>query len=349
MKQTKCLLLLFLVILGACQKEIDVPDDGFWIKGNPADYNFNTAGLDSAIQNAAALSDFYALLVIRDGHLIVEKYYDGHTSSSLFELRSITKNVTSALTGIALADGLISDVDVPLKKYYPGQINGAKDSIRLRDMLNMASGLEWDEDQEINPITENKVPNTVEYLLSRKLTSTPGTVFNYNTLSTHVAGDILYKVTGRHLSQYAAQKLFEPLNIQTYQWQRDPEGRNWGGFGLQLRARDMAKFGLLYLNNGLWDGAQLVPEAWVQAAASPQIQVSGSSVTGYSYQWWTSSGLSSAIYYGSGYGGQGLFIVPEKNLIVIAFQGHTGSANESTQRWNDMVTKVFIPIFQAAL
>ena len=347
MKQTKWLLLLILVFIAACKKEEVLPDDGFWITGNPADYNFNTAALDSAIQNATALSDFYALLVIRDERLIVEKYYDGHTSSSLFQLRSITKNVTSALTGIALAEGSIPDVDVRLKEYYPGQISGSKDSIRLRDMLNMASGLEWDEDQEINAITENKVSNSVEYLLARNLATAPGTVFNYNSLSTHVVGDIIYKQTGSQLNQFAEQKLFEPLSIQAYQWQRDPEGRNWGGFGLQLRARDMAKFGLLYLNNGLWEGRQVVPQAWVQASASPQIQTSGS-VTGYSYQWWTSTGLSSDIYYGSGYGGQGLFIVPEKNLIVIAFQRHNGSADASTQRWNDMVSKVFIPVFKAA-
>ncbi len=348
MKQAQCLLLLLFVVLAACKKDETLPDDGFWVEGNPADYHFNTAALDSAIQNAAALSDFYALLVIRDERLIVEKYYDGHTSSSLFHLRSITKNVTSALTGIALAEGSIPNADVRLTEYYPGKISGAKDSIRLRDMLNMASGLEWDEDQEINPITENKVSNSVEYLLSRNLASTPGAVFNYNSLSTHVVGDIIYKQTGRQLSQYAEQKLFGPLNIQAYQWQRDPEGRNWGGFGLQLRARDMAKFGLLYLNNGLWDGSRIVPEAWVQASASPQIQVSGSAVTGYSHQWWTSTGLSSDIYYGSGYGGQGLFIVPEKNLIVIAFQRHNGSADAGNQRWSDLVSKVFIPVFNAA-
>ncbi|MBK8967494.1 MAG: serine hydrolase [Saprospiraceae bacterium] len=348
MKQTRCLLLLLLVVIAACKKDEVFTDDGFWIAGNPADYNFNTAALDSAIQNAAALSEFYALLVVRDGHLVVEKYYDGHTSNSLFQLRSITKNVTSALTGIALADGSIPDADVRLKEYYPGIINGAKDSIRLRDILNMASGLEWDEDQEINPVTENKVSNSVEYLLARNLAAPPGTVFNYNSLSTHVAGDILHRETGRHLGQYAEQNLFEPLNIRVYQWQRDPEGRNWGGFGLQLRARDMAKFGLLYLNKGLWEGIQIVPEAWVQTSASPQIQVSGSSVTGYSYQWWTSSGLSSAIFYGSGYGGQGIFIVPEKNLIVIAFQRHDGSPDASNQRWNNLVSKVFIPIFKAA-
>ncbi|MCB9329720.1 MAG: serine hydrolase [Lewinellaceae bacterium] len=349
MIRPKFLLLLCLVLFCTCKKEEIVFDDSFWVAGSPDDYNFNTTALDSAIQNAAALSDFYALLVVRDGHLIVEKYYDGHTSSSLFQLRSITKNVTSALTGIALEEGLIPGVDVRLKEFYPGLISGGKDSIRLRDMLNMTSGLEWDEDQEINPITENKIPNSVEYLLSRDLSSTPSAEFNYNSLSTHVVGDILSKKTGQQLSQYAETKLFEPLNIRTYAWQRDPEGRNWGGFGLQLRARDMAKFGLLYLNDGLWDGAQVVPENWVQAAVIPQIQVPNSSVTGYSYQWWTSSGLSSAIYYGSGYGGQGLFIVPDKKLIVIAFQRHNGSANESSQRWNNMVAKVFIPIYQAAL
>ncbi len=341
------LLFLTLLIVSGCKKEQIFIDDNFWVEEDPALHGFDVKALDSVLQNAANLPNFYALLVIRNQKLVAEEYYKGKNANDLFHLRSITKNFTSALSGIAIQEGLLDSADMPIKKYFPAFIHGDKEAITIRHLLNMASGLEWDENEEIIDLIEHKIPKPVEYLLAKDLSEQPATRFNYNSLSPHVVAHIITKETNQSLHAYAKEKLFDPLGIKRFEWQKDPQGADWGGFGLQLTARDLAKFGQLYLNGGVWEGQQVVPQEWVQESANQQIGISGTT-SGYSFQWWISRGLGAPIYYGQGFGGQALMLVPEKNLMVVAFQEYFVMNDQHTQQWRNFVEKVFVPIINAA-
>jgi CubicO group peptidase (beta-lactamase class C family) len=148
----------------------------------------------------------------------------------------------------------------------------------------------------------------------------PGETFVYNTGGSHLLSVILTEVTGQDTAEYAEEKLFEPLGIEPGRWQRSPQGETNGGFGLELRARDMAKLGYLYLNLGRWDGEQIVPEDYVRASTTWQ---SAGDATGgwaaYGYQWWvTATAAGYPAYFALGYGGQHIFVVPDLDLVVVA-------------------------------
>lgn len=348
----KSTLLLFLLFLLGCQKTEPASDQHqssstFWEREDPSKHGFNLSSLENTISNAAGLPNFYALLVVRNGKLVVEEYFRGKNGNDLFHLRSITKNFTSAITGKAIEEGYLTNTGLSVKDYYPNQVTGEKEQITVHDLLNMTSGLEWNENQEIIPLINNEVSNPITYYLSKDLVQTPGTAFNYCSLSAHVVANIIETSAKVSFETYTKQKLFEPLGIRQYDWEKDPDGKVWGGFGLQLRARDLAKFGLLYLNKGLWENEQLISKEWVNTAATKQINI-GTSGNGYSYQWWHSNSFDNLVYYGSGYGGQALFIVPNKKMVVVGFHEYFVQGDEASKQWRNFVDKVFKPIYEAA-
>ena len=311
----------------SCQKE-NIPTDNFWVKEDPTLHGLHQDSLDLALQQATNLPNLYALLVIKNGKLIVEEYYNDKNQNSLFHLRSITKNITSSLTGIAIEDGMLDSLDQSIKSYFPN-ISIEKEVITIRHLLNMTSGLTWNEDLEIIDLIEHQIPNSINAILARDLQETPGLVFNYNSLGAHIIGEVIAKTANQNFRTYAQNKLFEPLGIERFQWEEDSEGRVWGGFGLQLTGRDLAKFGQLYLNNGIWEGENILAPNWIQLSSTQQIATGTN--TGYSLQWWIAQNLSSPVYYGSGYGGQTLMIIPEKNMAVIGLQNHLVSFEENAK------------------
>lgn len=338
---------LFLSLL-SCRKDDSAPLDAYWQKEDPALHGFQPDSLQLARTNAAGLTNLYALLVVRHNKLVVEDYFHGKGPNDLLHLRSITKTITSALAGIALEAGALPGIDTSIKPFYPDLISGAKDSITLRHLLNMSSGLSWDEETEVVDLIENRITDPVRTLLSRNLSDPPGAAFNYNSVSPHVVAQMLAKLTQQTLLAYAEDRLFAPLSITRKNWERDPQGAEWGGFGLQLTARDLAKFGQLYLNGGAWEGRQIVPPDWVAQSAIKQIQPGTANSAGYSFQWWTSTSLGTPIFYGQGFGGQGLFLIPEKDLLIVALQDPFVSFDQSARQWNDLVGKVFYPVYRAA-
>jgi CubicO group peptidase (beta-lactamase class C family) len=345
MKSFSFLFIFCVALSTSCQKDIVIEDD-YWTVEDPANLGFDEEGLKTALDNAKELPNFYSLLVIRNNKIAVEEYYNGKDANDLFHLRSITKNISSALVGISLEEGLIESVDSSLINYYPELITGEKEAITIRNMLNMSSGLDWVEDDEIVAVLNNLVQDPIPYTLSKELVEIPGSTFNYNSLSPHVVTNIISENSGKALRQYAIDKLLGPLGISQFVWPQDPNGEEWGGLGMQLKARDLAKFGQLYLNGGSWEGNQIVPESWVTESSQSQIQTF-SETSGYSYQWYTSTNLDVPIYFGQGFGGQSLILVPNKNLMILAFQKFDVGFPQAEDQWNDFITEVFTPIYQS--
>lgn len=347
-------LFLVLILFTNCQKNnldttslapaVTSPMVEFWQKDSPAAHGFSEPALATVVQEANKLNNFYALLIIRNQKLLVEEYFEGWSEATLFELRSITKNITSALTGIAIKKEWLTSVDDPIYPYFPDLEMGDKQQITFRHLLNMSSGLSWDEDNNVLGLIQQQIHEPVNFILSQPLITTPGSTFSYNSLSPHVVAQVLIEAQKKTLATLVKEEIFDTLGIQQYTWSNDPKGANWGGFGLKLRAKDIAKFGQLYLNEGKWEGTQLIPVDWIQQSSKKQINSTNS---GYSFQWWVSLKSETPLYYGQGYGGQGLFIFPEKDLIIVAFQEAWVPATQSNQQWKDFREKVFTPILMA--
>jgi CubicO group peptidase (beta-lactamase class C family) len=187
----------------------------------------------------------------------------------------------------------------------------------------MTSGLEWDEWSEPydSPLNSHYqmwfASDSVQYILDSPMAYDPGEVWTYNSGATNLLGAIVAEVTGTSLFDYAVEKLFTPLGISSSDvfMPQDSQGRYWASGGAEMLPRDMAKFGYLYLNNGTWDGEQIIPTEWVDQSADTLVDFNDFS--GYSYQWWTYPTDIVNVYSAQGFRGQYIFVIPELDMVVV--------------------------------
>ena len=299
-----------------------------WKTSIPEKQGMDSAKLliaDEFIQNR--LPDAYSLLVVKNGYLVFEKYYSWGSREKYAAVHSVTKSFTSALIGIALDKGYLNSVDQKLVDFFPEYITDESDpmkkEISIRHLLTMSAGFKWN---DWGPSMRKWLyfsPNWVKSAIQLPQENNPGEVFNYNSSTSHLLSAILSKSTETSTLDFAKQFLFEPLGIQSAYWHEDQQGYNIGGFGLGLSARDLAKFGFLYLNNGYWDGQSIVSEYWVKESTDQQIQAFRHPIYGtfgYGYQWWAGhferDGQILSSYAARGWGQQTLMVIPEFELVI---------------------------------
>jgi CubicO group peptidase (beta-lactamase class C family) len=274
----------------------------------------------------------HSMLIFRHNRLVHEAYFQGYERDDLQILFSITKSVTSALIGIAIDQALIDGVDQPLVSLISDYARYAKDNrfaeIKLRDVLMMASGLEWQEigvpycDPQNSQYQQVRTDDWIKAVVELPVVDDPGTRWVYNTGSTHVLSAVIKNATGMYADEFADEVLFAPLGITEYAWNKDPNGYPCTGGthgGLRLRARDLAKFGYVFMNEGMWDTTQVISPEWVKESTTPVIDALAMSRMGY--LWW-SSGFTQwskkvDFIYAAGYGGQSLHLVPDLDLMVM--------------------------------
>lgn len=266
-----------------------------------------------------------SVVVVRHGYIVFEKYpgllYDKDTIHPVY---SCTKSVVGALIGIALKEGFINSLQHKVVDYFSERtiqnLDSRKKSMTLEHLLAMTGGMEWNEWQY--PYTDPRndwikalySSDTVQYVLDLPMAVQPGVTWNYNGGYSYLLSAILTKTTKDNTLDFARKYLFEPLGISELNWNRDRHGIYDGAGGLSLTPRDMAKFGLLYLHNGKWDGKQIVPADFVAESVKTQHILSG--VTGYGYEsWWT--GLLDGFYYAAGIYGQRIYVVPDLDLVIV--------------------------------
>jgi CubicO group peptidase (beta-lactamase class C family) len=311
-------------------------------------------GVDSAIV-ASMVEEFkgrnlHSFVLIRDGYLLAEGYNQNVTADSLQPMYSVTKSVTSAITGMLLGERILTGVDQKLKEFFPQvQRDTAKANISLDQVLSMKSGLEWDNKGERSSNEMADSPNWLQYVLERPVTEQPGTVFKYNNGNAHLMSGVLQTALGVPISLYARSKLFGPLGITNMSWGLDPQGVTIGAWSLQLTTRDMAKFGLLYLHNGQWDNKEIVPKSWVEQSVQQRVAENYADGTrgGYGYFWWlkpvTHTGnamLDHDVFYAAGSGGQRIFIVPNLNLVMAV----TGNNQKEDYMPESMLVKAVLAV-----
>jgi CubicO group peptidase (beta-lactamase class C family) len=289
----------------------------------------------------------HSIVIARYGKLVFDEYFAGYTHPTIGSnpinytretvhvLSSATKSYTSALLGIAISHGFIQDVNQKVFDFFPelASLNiGQKSDMTIEHMITMSPGLHWDQitypilDERNDIALMQRAADPWEMYLSRPLDTVPGEAFLYSEGSLNVVGEIIKRASGIRLDQFAEQYLFTPLGINQHWWYlvKPSIGFIWASGDLRQRPRDMAKFGQLYLQEGLWQGEQLIPTEWVEAAArqhftfTPPFWSLEWGMVGYSYAWWPkSSDYGPGAFAASGWGGQDIIVLPAFDLVAV--------------------------------
>ena len=329
------LAILSLLGLGGCSdsnttEELETVDytplarDG-WEVSTPAAQGLDPALVAEVYLDAEDLERLFGLLVVKDGYLIAEKYFNEGAVGQKARIQSATKSVVSALVGIALDQGCLTSVGQKMLDSFPevaGQITDPrKEQITIRQMLQMRAGYPWEETHEDlwAGLLSGHYPRLVEEF---PLTADPGTEFQYSNLTSNWLGIIVDRACGMHLKPYAEEHLFSPLGMEAGEWGTDWDGHNNGCGDLHLTARDMAKFGLLYLNDGEWEGNQIIPADWVHKSLRTYSEDAWDNIgrfrdIGYGYQWWSATAGDQQVNFAWGHGGQLIVLVDALDMVVV--------------------------------
>ena len=308
--------------LSACSDAVGDTDLQFCtepLESTPSSEGIDPVALDQIYRQAEQMPDLLSLLVVRHDLLVCEAYFRGYDATEAFNVKSVSKSILSAVVGIAIEEGHIPSLDTPIAgyfpEYYPDQVDDArKESITVRHLLNMTGGWQWG---EAAPVFADWAfsSNWNDFLLALPLSHDPGQTFNYTTAGTHLLATLMNRAVPGGLLAYAEDRLFGPVGMTLDRWDTDPQGNPIGGAEMFFTARDMAKFGILFMNGGSHSGEQVVPAAWVQA--STQMQADPGTEWDYGYLWWLRSFAGRPSYHAWGFGGQFVFNIPSLDLIVV--------------------------------
>lgn len=330
--------------------------------GSLTKVNIDPSHIEKAVNDIirGKYDEVHSLLIVKDGKLVLEEYFEGHKyqwdapdhHSELVTwdrtmphyVQSVTKNITSTCVGIAIDKGFIESADQSVFDYLPDYQHLNKDDknkITIEHLLTMTSGLEWDEWSTLLSSFDNDIvgiwlchEGPISYVLNKPLTSDPGTSFNYNGGNMIVLGEVIKNATKMSIDDFSEKYLFEPLGIDSFEWSVQFENGEFDtSGGLKISSRDMAKIGVTFLNNGVWNGDQIVSEQWIGKSSNTfpgnvgiDIPGEGSGNVGYAYSWWTKQysvpDMEINMYYASGWGGQHIMILPEVNAVVVFTGGN---------------------------
>jgi CubicO group peptidase (beta-lactamase class C family) len=326
-----------------------------------------SVGIDSAIITkgikkilCGKFNEVHSMLIYKDGLLVLEQYFPGHIyqwnapyyfgefiqwdRNRMHWIMSCTKSITSACIGIAIDQGHIRDVHQSIFDYLPDYQQFKKDgkqNITVEHLLNMTSGLEWNEWSAAHGTSANDIDrlyfecsdDPVKCVLERALVNPPGEVFNYCGGNTVILGEILRNATQMNIDDFSKQYLFQPLGIDSTVWVRYNNGVFATDGTLQLTPRDMLKFGVMYLNKGTWNDERILSEDWVAKSATPygnntgiKIPIEDSGRNGYSFSWWISElpykKGKTLMYRANGWGGQTIMVIPELDMVIVFTSGN---------------------------
>jgi CubicO group peptidase (beta-lactamase class C family) len=341
-RKTQCILALTLFFLVGCEHFND-PDPSYTYRIPDSEQNdfevssLEAEGLDEALitqMTDLIIREEYkridGLLILRNNKLIYENYFHGHTNDILHNTYSAGKSITSILVGIAIDKGFIDNVNIPVTQLLPEyqsyqNPDPRKNEITIENLLNMKSGLDCDDWNQNTESQMQKSSDWVKFTLDLPMVHDPGSHDSYCTGCAVTLGRVIENESGLSLEEFANIYLFKPLNITSYKWHIMPDGRPSGGGLFFLTPRDMAKVGLLMLNDGVWNGEQIVSKEWVDL--SRQNKSNLLAFNGYGYLWWKQSFLGDIeTYFADGNGGQHIFIVPSKQMVIVFTGGNQNTA-----------------------
>ncbi len=284
----------------------------------------------------------HSVMLLRHGHVIAEGWWEPFRRDDPHALFSLSKSFTSSAIGLLVAEGRLS-IDDPVLKFFPdetpAQVSAHLQVMRVRHLLSMATG------HETEPALRTRAQwqkSWVRAFLAHPVKYEPGTHFLYNSMATYMLSAIVTQVTGERLVDYLRPRLFEPLGIQKPFWEVSPQGINTGGWGLHITTGDIAAFGQMYLQKGVWRGQRILPESWVEAATSWQVSNGDNSNNdweqGYGYQFWR---CRHNLYRGDGAMGQYCIVMPEQDAVLVLTSGLGDMAKPMALAWEHL-----LPAFQ---
>lgn len=295
-----------------------------------------------------------SILIIKDGKLIIEEYFFDYNSTKLHRINSCTKSVTSLLLGISLNHNKITNVDQSIFNFFPqydSYKTKVKERITLKHLLTMTAGFEEDED-----FRDKGPDNFIRDILNSEMETKPGEEFRYSSKCSNLLGGIIYSLENKQANEFAKEVLFNKLGISEFRWEKE-NGLLPCDLGLEMYPRDMAKIGLLVLNNGRWNGEQIVPEEWVTESTKPY--VAESDFFNYGYQWWYRSKRNKSwwdnpvrgsktehdMFLALGAGGQYIMVIRDLNMVIVTTSSdynHDGIDHQKIP----MVIEEVVPLFE---
>ena len=288
-------------------------------RSTPESQGVSSVALETLIETLdRRVEGMHSVMIVRHGKVILEAWWKPYGPEHNHVLYSLSKSFASTAVGLAVSEGRLSVDDEVLKffpKEAPKQPTGNLKAMRVRDILTMATG-----HQDEPPVAPDRI--SAESFFAQLVPHLPGTHFKYNTPATFMQSAVVQKVTGENLVGYLTPRLFEPLGIEKPVWDSNFQGIALGGYGLRVRTEDIAKFGQLYLQRGVWNGKQLLPSSWVEAATARQVSNGSNPKSdwnqGYGYQFWRSRFNA---YRGDGAFGQFCIVMPDQDAVVAITSG----------------------------
>ena len=324
------LILSMLVGCGPSTEELEAVDykplSGIdWEVSTPAEKGLDPMLVAKLYHDAAELETIYGLLVVKDGYLIAEDYFNQGSIGQKALLQSVAKSINSALVGVALDQGCLSSVEEKMIDFFPDYADQIADprkqQITIRDMLQMRAGFP---PEESDPALWEAVlsGDYVHHVVDFPLTSEPGKTFQYSNLTAHWLGIIVARACDANLKSFGQEYLFGPLGAEIGTWKKDLDGYNWAAGEIHVTARDAAKFGMLYLNDGQFAGNQIVPADWVHDSLQTYSEHAYDNIgrfqdIGYGYQWWSATVGDHPVNFAWGHGGQLIVLLEEQNMVVV--------------------------------
>jgi CubicO group peptidase (beta-lactamase class C family) len=305
-----------------------------WRTSTPEAQGMDSSKLNSMFETIQKRGlDLHHVMVIRNGVVVVGADYYPYSRDDLHIVNSVTKSFTSAVIGKLIDEGLIKSVEEPVISYFDditiANPSPLKSKLLLKHLLTMTAGFEWTEDGNYGATYDSytlmsRSPHPYRYILDQPVLTEPGSEFYYNTGASHLLSSIVTQVMKKTEEHYALEKILKPIGIDHIFWRQDKDGINSGGSGLFVSVEDLARFGYLFLNQGKWDNAQILSEAWISESTQKQVETPNGLAgrDGYGYQWWQNSFGG---YSARGYAGQYLFVMPEENMVVVFMSSLPGS------------------------
>ncbi len=344
----------------------EIPEEELkgWICSDLSDVGIEKGKIVQLINNIknGKHGDIHSILICRNGKLVLEEYFalNGKFSGSfvndiyrnkIHQLSSVTKGVLSILCGIAIDQSKISSVDEPIYRFLPEYLNSFTEEskqIKIKDLLTMKAGWDWEQfkyqwdDPRNNAAEMYRCEDVLKYIVERPLAAEPGKTFTYSNGVATVLGAVLNHSTGMEVDDFSKEYLFHPLQIYDYLWTNYPGGTLDTDGGLALRARDMANIGQLILQNGQWEGQQIVSKAWITESTTTRTNLSMN--RGYCYYWnemqITDNGFNKNAIFVPGDGGQFMSIFPSLDLIVV-FTGGDYHTDPTKKYWKIINDEIF--------
>lgn len=269
--------------------------------------------------------DLRGVVIMRDGRIVAERYFNGEAADSLHDIRSAGKSITSLLVGIAIDQGKIHSVNDPVDAYWPEAKGAAIGDVPIRDVLTMRSGVAAFDEDAASPGNEDKLdaaPDPLAFVLNLPRAAAPGSVYRYNSVTAYTAGVVVAKAAGEPMADFARVFLFEPLGIKQWRWASDLAGYTKGQGNLSISARSFATVGEVVRCGGIYHGKRIVSAAWLHEAITPKVAISTSDryADGYGYFWYFKTqqidGKPVPVSFASGNGGNKIYVVPSRHLVI---------------------------------